>query len=725
MQGEKLSERDVNKADWEEKQEQLAAASMLATVLTRGRRSLPILTSNNNTICRVFLSSEKFKHLCEAYCGEAVTRAFAAKEADGTACYLCHAGLHCVASPVEFETNEHGAYIVGRAFVKGADYRAFVERVRAGDWRELFSNEMFQNVHFASEANVNELAARVKEIAPRIPTDAIDENTTVENRPTTLETHVTPSSANVATDEKEVTADEKKSTTDDIASNVEKSTSHPASHPVSQDIASHEAKKDEDARAFASDLMRVAIPTHNLGFKDACRALLRPLLEKHQLNSLTLVGRRNGSFVVAYATGKFQRRVPLVMLDPTDVKRVRLVAATNDEVLNRYEAFPLIIGDEVRGALLVGDTRLDDETRRAIEAYCRNIALPLEVLRLREELERQRREQGYLQTFIERLNSVEPAEAYTTVLRYFAELLRSERGSLLLYNEESNELIVKATIGVRADVAREMRVRAGEGVAGYVLENSRPLVVRDVRTTGYAPAPAERRYKTNSFISYPIIGGGRKVGVLNVTDKAGGGAYDDTDLNLLETVAPQVALALDRAELFHKATQFELLSITDPLTNLKNRRYLEERVNDELKRSNRYHYQMSFMMLDIDDFKKYNDQSGHQAGDEALRIVADCLKETLRGADVAARYGGEEFSVLLPQTTLDEARVIAERIRSQIRQTEFPYGRKQPQGYVSVSIGIAALSQNLDSAEAVIHSADDALYIAKRRGKDRVELAED
>ncbi|GAC1446865.1 MAG: hypothetical protein NVSMB56_09670 [Pyrinomonadaceae bacterium] len=673
--------------------------------------------------------------MCEKFCGEAVTRAFASKEKGDEGKYFCHAKLYCVVSPSELATSERGAFIVGRAFVAGADYRAFVENVRAGEWRELFSDKMFQNVHFASETDVRELAARVEEIVPDVPAEAmkesVDEKISVASPPPAFEIHGAPDTASVATDETKITSEDKTFATDDKTPGVEKSTSQDASshnapkNSASLEVKSSEAINDEATRAFVQDELQVTIPTRNLHFKDACRALLRPLLEKHKLNSLTLVMRRNGGFAVAYATGKLQRRVPLVMLDPTDAKRVRLVAATNDEMLNRYEAFPLHIGDDVRGALLVGDTNLNAETRRTIEMFCRQVALPLEVLRLREELNRQRREQGFLQAFIERLNAVEPAEAYTTVLRYFAELLRAERGSLLLYDEESNELVVKATIGVRADVAREMRVRAGEGVAGYVLENARPLVVRDVRAAGYAPAPDERRYKTNSFISYPIIIGGRKVGVLNVTDKAGGGVYDDADVHLLETVAPQVALALDRAELFHKATQFELLSITDPLTSLKNRRYLEERVNDELKRSSRYHYPMSFMMLDIDDFKKYNDQNGHQAGDDALRLVAYCLKETLRGADVASRYGGEEFSVLLPQTTLDEASVIAERIRSQIRQTEFPHGHKQPQGYVSVSIGIAALSQNLESPEAIIRAADDALYIAKRRGKDRVELAED
>nr|MBA3241503.1 sensor domain-containing diguanylate cyclase [Acidobacteriota bacterium] len=268
-------------------------------------------------------------------------------------------------------------------------------------------------------------------------------------------------------------------------------------------------------------------------------------------------------------------------------------------------------------------------------------------------------------------------------------------------------------------------MRLGDGVAGAVLSEGRPVVVRDVAAVpGWDPAPSERSYKTNSFISYPIMVGGRKVGVLNVTDKAGGGAYDELDLGLLDLIAPQMALAIDRAEWRQKATQFQLLSITDPLTALVNRRYLEERLSEEVERSKRHRYSMSFMMVDIDDFKAYNDKHGHQAGDLALEMTAQCLKSALRSADVAARYGGEEFSILLPQTGIGEALVIAERIRRRVERTHFPHDQLQPLGAVTVSIGISAFGVDLDTPASVIYAADQALYVAKSRGKNCVESFE-
>ena len=127
-------------------------------------------------------------------------------------------------------------------------------------------------------------------------------------------------------------------------------------------------------------------------------------------------------------------------------------------------------------------------------------------------------------------------------------------------------------------------------------------------------------------------------------------------------------------------------------------------------------------MVDIDDFKYYNDHNGHPAGDEALKTTAQTLKAALRVADVAFRYGGEEFCVLLPQTNLTEAGVIAERVRQRVSQTSYAYRESQPLGLVSVSIGISTFSEDIDNADKLIVAADRALYNAKRQGKNRIEF---
>jgi diguanylate cyclase (GGDEF)-like protein len=351
-----------------------------------------------------------------------------------------------------------------------------------------------------------------------------------------------------------------------------------------------------------------------------------------------------------------------------------------------------------------------------------NEELELEVRRLRSELEYRSRFADSLQHFLERISCADPAKTYNSIISNSKELLRSERASLMVLDETGSELVLKAASGIAADPNTISPVRVGEGVSGEVIDTGKAVVVKDFRSAGRKPAPAERRYKTGSFISYPITISGRKVGVLNVTDKSGGGTYDEVDLSLLELIGPQVALALERAEWQERATEFQLMSITDSLTALPNRRYLEERLAEELNRSKRYDYPMSFLMIDIDDFKAYNDKNGHQAGDLALQITAHCLKGALRSVDVASRYGGEEFCILLPQTAMSEAGVIADRIRHRVSTTHFPHGKTQPLGKVTISIGVSTFAKNIDTSENIIAAADRALYQAKSLGKDRVEF---
>jgi len=348
-----------------------------------------------------------------------------------------------------------------------------------------------------------------------------------------------------------------------------------------------------------------------------------------------------------------------------------------------------------------------------------------EVDRLRSELDHRSQLAQSLQRFLERISSREPEKTYQAILKHSMELLRAERASLWVFDEDSNEISLKAALGFAVSPAEVIPNRMGEGISGGVLESGKALVVSDLVRAGLTAAPAERMYRTKSFISYPITMRGRKIGVLNVADKAGDDKFDDVDLSLLEILGPQIAVALESAEWHERATQFQLMSITDPLTGLLNRRYLEERLIDELNRSERYNYSMSCLMIDIDDFKSYNDRNGHQAGDVALKITAHALKAALRSADVACRYGGEEFCILLPQTSISEAGVIAERMRQRVAEREYPFGKSQPLGNVTVSIGISTLGKHIDTGEKVIAAADRALYTAKSQGKNRIEFYAD
>jgi diguanylate cyclase (GGDEF)-like protein len=163
--------------------------------------------------------------------------------------------------------------------------------------------------------------------------------------------------------------------------------------------------------------------------------------------------------------------------------------------------------------------------------------------------------------------------------------------------------------------------------------------------------------------------------------------------------------------------ELERLSVSDALTGLYNRRYLTQRLSEELVRAYRHEAPFTVLIADVDEFKKYNDTFGHPAGDEVLKKVANILLSSTRSMDCAARYGGEEFAVLLTGTSADVAAEVAERIRDGVASQEF-HGRR-----ITLSIGIAEFPNHGQTADEVISSADEALYAAKRAGRNRVVRA--
>ena len=162
------------------------------------------------------------------------------------------------------------------------------------------------------------------------------------------------------------------------------------------------------------------------------------------------------------------------------------------------------------------------------------------------------------------------------------------------------------------------------------------------------------------------------------------------------------------------------LSVTDPLTALYNRRYLMERLENEVNRCNRYGRSLSLIMADIDHFKKYNDTYGHQEGDRVLRIVADQFRGLVRKPDFVARYGGEEFTVVMPETDCKKALHLAERMRDAIRTLSIPGDDRQPERNITASFGIAELPVHATDAASLIGEADRTLFRAKEEGRDRV-----
>lgn len=201
-------------------------------------------------------------------------------------------------------------------------------------------------------------------------------------------------------------------------------------------------------------------------------------------------------------------------------------------------------------------------------------------------------------------------------------------------------------------------------------------------------------------------------------------ASDDKVLQIIvkdqtELVETQKALELKNQELAQANELLAKLSITDKLTNLYNRRYFDDVLQKEMERAVRNGHALSLLIFDVDKFKVYNDTNGHMAGDELLTELAEVIKDSTRGIDIACRYGGEEFVVLCPETNLTQSLIVAERIRLNVEKYPFKHKEKQPLGCVSVSIGISAVPENTLSAPELKTQADEALYHSKETGRNR------
>ena len=214
----------------------------------------------------------------------------------------------------------------------------------------------------------------------------------------------------------------------------------------------------------------------------------------------------------------------------------------------------------------------------------------------------------------------------------------------------------------------------------------------------------------------PLIFQERSIGALQVTAGDSARVWDENELLLLRTVADQVAVAVNHANLF---AQIQRQALTDALTGCFNRRSFEMQLDKDLLMAKRSHQPLSLVMLDLDKFKQLNDTAGHDAGDEALRKLADCFREELRGVDTAARLGGDEFVLILPQAYAEGALIVAERLRARVAQIEIPGF-----GSLSTSMGIATFPVHAASRADLVLAADAALYSAKRAGRNRVCVAE-
>ena len=384
--------------------------------------------------------------------------------------------------------------------------------------------------------------------------------------------------------------------------------------------------------------------------------------------------------------------------------------------------FPILSEDNVSAILNIFNTDIQQEDAGVISEICRMAGFVVRVIDLQDIYTKSLKEIDTLNAAASHLTSVrEPDMLYEVILDTSVNLASAERGSLMLVDGESPYLTVKAARGINRRLLDEIKIRPGEGIAGKVFKDGLPVKVDDMEKNewGFFSRP---KYSTSSFISVPLKIGEKSIGVLNISDKITREAFSDEDLVLLRSFASYASIALERSAYYSLAGHLKELSITDSLTGLFNRRYFEERFFEELHRSNRHNLSFSLAMIDIDDFKLFNDSEGHLAGDEILKCIANIAKDSLRVIDVIARIGGEEFSVIMPQTEKDEALLVAERIRSSLKELLPRTWKNFPRDTITVSIGIATFPNDGKERKELIRNSDKALYAAKMEGKDRTVL---
>ncbi len=417
------------------------------------------------------------------------------------------------------------------------------------------------------------------------------------------------------------------------------------------------------------------------------------------------------AWIIAEALKKQQ---PIYCDDLSEIKGLGL-----DEEITSLRLFPCFNRDDTCRLLCLYNTELSSEEEEEILDVFHLIAALAATVSVKDSYAARMKEMTMLNLATSGLDLAfdRPEAFYSSIVDTAIRILKAERGSLMLVEDGQTELSVKAVHGVNKWLFTDMKIMAGEGIAGKVFQNSVPVISKDIeKEFSIQNRPI---YKTPSFMSIPLKVGDETIGVLNISDKITGEVFMEEDLALIHSFANYASIALKGSNYYNLAENMKELSLTDPLTNLYNRRYFQERLDEEIDRSERHNLKLSLCIIDIDDFKLFNDTEGHPAGDDILIRFSRLIFESLRTIDVLARIGGEEFAVIMPQTDRDEAFFVAERIRNTVKhkldRTWTQYQKEQ----MTVSIGISTFPADGTEVKQLISNADKAMYRAKMHGKDK------
>ena len=407
-----------------------------------------------------------------------------------------------------------------------------------------------------------------------------------------------------------------------------------------------------------------------------------------------------------------QQKRPVYAPDVTqDSRYIGNPSTTKSEV-----AIPLMVRDEVVGVLDIQSEELDafdSETLDLLTLFSTQASIALENARL-YTLEQRRSRQ------LEAINAI---ARQTTALLNLDELL-GKVCDLVLQTFPVDHVVVlllddDAHLSVRAHkgkltpiLTKGASLPNGTGMGMRALELGKTVVENEVAFIAHYMASF---VETRSEMSVPLIFFGKKLGVL-MLESAKPNNFTDENVTPLESVADICSGAIQNAHHFEKTQQ---LAYIDGLTGIYNRRYFEMEISSEIERASRYNGRLAIIMIDIDNFKRLNDEFGHLLGDEVLRQVSNAFGQQLRKIDVVCRYGGEEFAILVPQTSGGNAMEVAEKLRRMVESYRFPGVPVK----VTISAGVAEFPAHGRTRDELVAAADAALYVSKEAGRNRVSAA--
>jgi len=297
------------------------------------------------------------------------------------------------------------------------------------------------------------------------------------------------------------------------------------------------------------------------------------------------------------------------------------------------------------------------------------------------------------------------AQTIDRVMFHIGQVFAPRTWSLLLRDSKAGTLKFVHATGPGSPAIRGLVLNRGQGVAGWVAENGKALLVADAPSDShfYQGIDQVSGIVTKSIIAVPLRARSQVYGVIELINKLDESIFTSEDLVVLQTIADFAAIAIERAYYIRAVKR---LALTDSLTGLQNRRAFEQFLEREVEKTRRHPHQFALLLLDVDQFKGINDRYGHQAGDEALVTVGQILLATARKIDCCARLGGDEFAVLLPDAGEEQAPLVVARIHQALEE----YNRTAT---VPFTVSIGAKVVDPEKPEEILVQADRAMYEAK------------